>query len=399
MSRQGEVPDGVLETYGGEVDAALEGVDPEAPLWCFGDQLGPAVRGLPQHADRDVVLVESSAVLRRRRFHRQKLHLLLSGMRHLDDELGDRSTYHRTRTYREALEKVGRPVVVHEPTSYAAKAFVERLQAEGLVAAILPTTTFARPKTEFAAWAGDGGDTARRSSTRAKGSSFTMETFYRNQRTRFDVLMEGDSPVGGTWNLDHDNREPPPKKARTLGVEPPWFPDEDDIDHEVRADLDAMDLDTVGADGPRLFAVTPDEARQALRRFVDHRLDPFGPYEDAVLAGDWTMAHSLLSVPLNLGVLHPLEAVDRGRAGPPRRDGPAELGRGLRTPGPRVAGVHLAPVLALRQGLPPQQQAQSADGRCRAGGPSSTATRSPRRASPTPSTGSGTAVGCTTSRG
>jgi deoxyribodipyrimidine photolyase-related protein len=299
MSRRvaaGQVPEGIVETHGDAIDAALDGVDPEAPLWCFGDQLGPAVHGLPQHAQRDVVLVESSAVLRRRPFHRQKLHLLLSGMRHLDGELGDRSTHHRTTTYREALEKVGRPVVVHEPTSWAAKDFVERLQAEGLVAAILPTTTFARPKAEFAAWAGEG-------------SSFTMETFYRNQRTRFDVLMEGDSPVGGTWNLDHDNREPPPKKVRTLGVDPPWFPTEDEIDEQVRADLDAMDLPTVGADGPRLFAVTPDEARKALRQFVDHRLDPFGPYEDAVLAGDWTMAHSLLSVPQNLGVLHPLEAV------------------------------------------------------------------------------------------
>jgi (6-4)DNA photolyase len=295
------VPDGVVETYGDALEQALDGVDPQAPLWCFGDQLGPAVHGLPQHADREVVLVESSAVLRRRLYHRQKLHLLLSGMRHLDDELGDRATYHRTVTYREALAKVGRPVVVHEPTSYAALEFVETLRDEGLVAAILPTTTFARPKAEFAAWAG-------------QGSSFTMETFYRNQRARFEVLMEGDSPVGGKWNLDHDNREPPPKARkdggrRTLGVPEPWFPEEDAVDDGVRADLDAMGLDTVGADGPRRFAVTADEARAALRRFVDERLDPFGPYEDAVLAGDWTMAHSLLSVPQNLGVLHPLEAV------------------------------------------------------------------------------------------
>jgi deoxyribodipyrimidine photolyase-related protein len=136
-----------------------------------------------------------------------------------------------------------------------------------------------------------------------------MENFYRNQRRRFDVLMEGpDAPVGGKWNLDHENREAPPKGG-TLGVKPPWWPTEDGIDEQVRHDLDAMDLPTVGEDGPRLFAVTPTEARHALKRFVDHRLDPFGPYEDAVMAGDWTMAHSLLSVPLNLGVLHPLDAV------------------------------------------------------------------------------------------
>ncbi len=324
----GAVPEGVLDTHAPGVEEALEqaGAPADAPLWLFGDQLGPAVHALPQHVDREVVLIESSAVLRRRRFHRQKLHLVLSGMRHLDEELGDRSTYRRTRTYREALEEVGRPVVVHQPTSHAAVAFVERLRSDGLVAAVLPTTTFARPRAEFAAWAGDE-------------TSFTMENFYRNQRRRFDVLMEGESPVGGKWNLDHDNREPPPKdakrsgagpsgqKVRTLGVPEPWWPTEDEVDAQVRRDLDAAveegELTTVGRDGPRLFAVTAAEARAALRRFVEHRLDPFGPHEDAILAADPWMAHSLLSVPQNLGVLHPLEAVHAAEQA--HRDGEARL--------------------------------------------------------------------------
>ena len=70
-----------------------------------------------------------------------------------------------------------------------------------------------------------------------------------------------------------------------------------------------MNLPTVGADGPRLFAVTPAEARQALDHFIEHRLPSFGRFEDAVMADDWAMAQSLLSVPLNLGVLHPLDVV------------------------------------------------------------------------------------------
>ena len=47
----------------------------------------------------------------------------------------------------------------------------------------------------------------------------------------------------------------------------------------------------------------------ALEHFVRHRLPTFGPYEDAVLSGDRWMAHSLLSAPLNLGLLDPLEVV------------------------------------------------------------------------------------------
>jgi deoxyribodipyrimidine photolyase-related protein len=263
------------------------------PLWLFADQLGPHVHATDAMRDREIVLVESVHALRRKRFHRQKLHLVLSGMRHLAEELGDRVRYVRADTYREALERVGSRVVVHAPTSFAAADLVERLRKDGLVSEVLPTPTFALSRNEFDDWAGDR-------------STFRMEDFYRAQRERFSVLMDGDRPVGGRWNLDHDNREPPPRR-RTLEIEGPWQPTEDDIDAQVRRDL--ADVPSIGSDGPRWFAVTHAEAQQALRHFVTHRLEHFGPHEDAIMEEDWAMAHSLLSVPLNHGVLHPLDAV------------------------------------------------------------------------------------------
>ncbi|XCI62540.1 deoxyribodipyrimidine photo-lyase [Mycolicibacterium parafortuitum] len=280
----------------------------DTPLWLFADQLGPAVYG-GEHAHRDVVLIEATSALRKRRYHRQKLHLVLSALRHAARDLGDRATLIQAGTYTEGLRRVGRPVLVHQPTSHAAERFVQRLMQQGLVADVLPTPTFALSRNDFAEWAG-----AR--------TRFRMEDFYRDQRRRFDVLMNGADPVGNRWNYDEDNREPPPK-APTLGVPAPYRPREDDIDAQVRRDLDTMSLDNVGADGPRLFAVTPAEAQRALARFIEHRLPHFGRYEDAILAEDWAMSHSLLSVPLNLGVLHPLDAVDKAERA--YRDGAAPL--------------------------------------------------------------------------
>jgi len=125
--------------------------------------------------------------------------------------------------------------------------------------------------------------------------------------------MDGGEPAGGRWNLDHDNREPPPRGTAALEVGRPYRPREDDIDDEVRHDLDRWELDGdvsfVGRDGPRLFPATRAEARRALRRFVTHRLATFGPYEDAMLADDPVMSHSLLSSSLNLGLLDPAECV------------------------------------------------------------------------------------------
>jgi deoxyribodipyrimidine photolyase-related protein len=288
--------------------------DPGTPLWLFADQLGPHVHG-GEHAHRPVLLVEADSALRRRRFHRQKLHLVLSGLRHAAADLGERATLVKAATYTEALRSYGRPVLVHEPTSHAAEAFVHRLRREGLVADILPTPTFALSRNEFQQW-------ARRKDGNSR-TRFRMEDFYREQRRRFGVLMDGPEPVGGRWNLDTENREPPPRGHPTLDVAPPYRPDEDDIDAQVRRDLDAMALDTVGVDGPRLFAVTPTEARAALDHFIGRRLPMFGRYEDAMLGADWAMAHSLLSVPLNLGVLHPLDAVHAAERA--YRDGAAPL--------------------------------------------------------------------------
>ena len=267
----------------------------DAPLWLFADQLGPHFHG-GEHADRPVLLVEATSALRRRRHHRQKLHLVLSALRHAAAELGERATLVRAETYTEALRGYGRPVLVYEPTSFAAEGFVHRLQRAGLVAEVLPTPAFALSRPEFTRWAG--------SRTR-----FRMEDFYREQRRRFDVLMDGTDPVGGRWNFDADNREPPPRGRDTLDAPPPFRPTEDEIDAAVRRHLDDLAVDTVGVDGPRLFPVTPAEAGEALDRFITHRPPLFGRTEDAMLSADWAMAHSLLSVPLNLGLLHPLDAV------------------------------------------------------------------------------------------
>jgi deoxyribodipyrimidine photolyase-related protein len=141
-----------------------------------------------------------------------------------------------------------------------------------------------------------------------------MEDFYRDARRRHDVLMDGARPVGGRWNLDEDNRRPPPADGRSPAPVP-WWPEEDAIDEEVRADLDrweaAGDVSFVGDDGPRLFPVTRREALHRLRDFLDSRLGAFGPHEDAMLRDERWLAHSLLSPALNLGLLDPLEVVCR----------------------------------------------------------------------------------------
>lgn len=269
------------------------------------------------------LVVESREFFTARPVHRAKAHLWLSALRHRVRELGDRAEHVQVDTLREALDgRAGLDVV--DPPSSTLRAQVRHWGQDVLV---LPSRGFVTDEAEFAEWAAQG--TGR----------FRMEQHYERVRRREGWLMEQGAPLGGAFSLDAQNRQPPPKGATTLGLPEPWWPVEDDIDEQVRHDLDRWERDGVarfvGRDDRRRFAVTADEARRALDDFVAVRLGDFGPFEDATLTDDWTMAHSLLSVPMNLGVLDPSRrSTPRSRhTGPRRHRWPASRVSSGRSPG------------------------------------------------------------------
>jgi deoxyribodipyrimidine photolyase-related protein len=263
--------------------------------WVLGDQLShdnPALTG----ADR-VLIVESEARLRSRPHHRQRVHLYLVAMRSFATELEDRGIavdYRPAGSFAagvEAHRTRHRPddIVVLAPSSRGGRRGVEAVAGVGIV----EDTLFLTGADEFAAWAGGR-------------KRLVMESFYRHQRRRLGVLMDGDDPSGGSWNFDPENRRTPPEGERPP---PPYRPRESEIDEHVRADLERMNLETYGEDGPRLWPATAAQAKRSLARFVAERLPEFGPWQDAMLNGERFMWHAHLSSALNMGLLAPMECV------------------------------------------------------------------------------------------
>jgi deoxyribodipyrimidine photolyase-related protein len=282
---------------------------PGTTAWILGDQLSlenPALDG----ADR-VLLVQSTAALRAKRFHRQKLHLVLVAMRHHADDLRARGyevdfvradtlaaglAAHRARRRPERVRLLA-------PHSAAGRRALGRLDDVEIVDGSL----FLSDLGTFARWA-DG------------RQRLLMEHFYRDQRRRLDLLMDGDRPCGGRWNFDAENRQAPPQR-----VDPPraYTPRESAHDAEVRRELDRLGVETWGEDGPRRWPADRAQALRALRRFVERALPRFGPYQDAMVGGERTLWHSLLSSSLNLGLLSPLEVARAAEAA--YRDGEVPL--------------------------------------------------------------------------
>ena len=152
--------------------------------------------------------------------------------------------------------------------------------------------------------------------------SLRMEYFYREQRKRHSVLMEGDEPVGGQWNFDADNRQA--FAATGPGTVPPRTSFEPDaVTREVIELVNTHFAQHPGRLDSFAWPVTRAEALQSLQAFISARLPLFGRYQDAMWPGDPWLYHAHLSAALNLKLLNPREVVAAAEAA--LRDGHAPL--------------------------------------------------------------------------
>ncbi len=274
----------------------------------LADQLSTAISSLAgSEPERDrLLMAEVQEEAHYVPHHRKKLAFLFSAMRHFAAEQaadGWRIDYtrldnpaNRGSLFGELARAVGRhrpeEVCVTEPGEYRLNqemaGWAERLPCPVI---LLEDRRFLCSQERFARWA-EGRKQLR------------MEHFYRAMRRETGLLMEGETPAGGRWNFDSENRKP----AKAALFLPAPFRVEPDA--ETRAVLDLVKArfpDRFGTLEPFWFAVTRSQALQALDHFVAEALPRFGDYQDAMLLGQPFLYHSLLSLYLNAGLLEPLE--------------------------------------------------------------------------------------------
>ena len=235
-----------------------------------------------------IVFVESTRMTSGRPWHPERLFFLLSSARHFAADIeteGFTTRYIQAPTTIDGLVQARAefgdlPIVCAQPSSCR-----QFRQLQDFGAQYVANDFFLTSRELFAQWAGTQ-------------KTFVMENFYRAQRTRLNILMVGGKPVADRWNFDAENRLPPPKNY----VWPPYLKHErDEIDHQVASQLSHQPTND--------WATTRAGALAQLDNFVEHHLDGFGPYEDAVAADNWALHHSLLSPYLNNGLLHADEVI------------------------------------------------------------------------------------------
>ena len=135
-----------------------------------------------------------------------------------------------------------------------------------------------------------------------------MATFYQAQRKRLGIMVEADgTPVGGQWSFDAENRQRLPKGHRAPAL--PVFEETAEL-KEAKLYVKKRFPDARGTvDGFR-WPVKREQALAELHSFLHERLRWFGHYEDAISASQAWLYHSVLTAPLNIGLITPSEVVD-----------------------------------------------------------------------------------------
>lgn len=265
----------------------------------LGDQLTHDGAALRAAAEGDLIVMaevmdEASYV----RHHPKKIAFLFAAMRRFAGELrarGHEVAYTRLddpentqsipgELLRRAAEHGADGVLTTEPGEWR---LIEALHDLPLPVTQLPDDRFFASHAEFAAWA-----EGRR--------ELRMEWFYREMRRKTGLLMNGDEPEGGKWNFDHDNRKP--AAPDLLRAPPPTFAP-DALTKEVLALVEARFGNHFGDLHPFDYATDREGALTAMAHFIQHSLDEFGPYQDAMLTDDPFLHHSVLSPYINSGLL------------------------------------------------------------------------------------------------
>ena len=140
--------------------------------------------------------------------------------------------------------------------------------------------------------------------------TYFQTDFYTWQRKERKILLEKDGkPVGGKWTYDAENRMKFPKKE--IVPELPVMK-EDKYLIEANAYAQKYFSNHVGnINEAPLFVYTFKDAENWLDDFLQNRFEKFGIYEDAIVAKETVLYHSVLSPMLNIGLLTPKQIVDK----------------------------------------------------------------------------------------
>jgi deoxyribodipyrimidine photolyase-related protein len=144
-----------------------------------------------------------------------------------------------------------------------------------------------------------------------KKKTYFQTDFYIDQRKKRNLLLDdAGKPIGGKWTFDAENRSKFPKNEIVPKID---FPAENKYVVEAKKYVDEHFSKNYGINTSSLknfYPTTFEEAEVWLENFLQNRFNKFGIYEDAIVAKENYLYHSILTPMLNVGLLNPQQIID-----------------------------------------------------------------------------------------
>ena len=275
------------------------------------DGVGPLAESAPE--ETVVVMMESRAKGTRRPYHRKKLTLVLSAMRHFaleQAERGCRVVYGSSPTsFADGLLELQdkwqwKEIVVNQPAERELRIEMRDAKERGLRIRAVRDTAWLSTREDFEAVFG----AFEKQKNIGGKRQYLMDRFYRSMRTKTGFLMQRGKPIGGKWSLDSENRRA--YRGEVPVPQRPTFPP-DAITNEVMELIEQRHPEHFGKLEGFNLPVTRTDAEAAWVFALENLLPNFGPWEDAMSTQHRELFHSLTSPTVNLTLLRPRDLVEQ----------------------------------------------------------------------------------------
>ena len=144
----------------------------------------------------------------------------------------------------------------------------------------------------------------------SKSKRLFQTDFYVYQRKLRNILLvNGSEPLGGKWSFDAENRKKYPAKKIPPKISPMRM---NKYHEEAKAYVEAYFPCNLGSlTGKVLYPTNPKDANIWFTEFLENRFSEFGEFEDAMVDGESFLHHSVLTPMLNVGILKPMDVIEK----------------------------------------------------------------------------------------
>jgi len=271
-------------------------------------------------SNRNVYLIEEFLFFKQYKFHKQKLMFHRASMKFYETFLIEKNhkvTYVESGSKLSDIRNLIPPLKKNGVTeihfadvvdNWLEKRIVDTAKSNGIKLKVYDSVSFINSRDEIKKYFNEK-------------KNYSQTSFYIQQRKNLDLLLDDDEkPIGGKWTYDSENRLKFPRKKSPPKI---TFPTQNSFVKKAITYVNKNFSQNYGVTNEDfIYPTTFDESMDWFNQFLEKRFYEFGPYEDAIVANESILHHSLLSPLLNSGLLTPEYVVNETLSFADRKDIP-----------------------------------------------------------------------------